>query len=287
MRIDQQALRGRGGGGGGGQQLQQQQPYSWSTSFQLQLEEQNKQLTDPIPLPTTSLMDHISSSQDNNLINVDYLQSTGQDNHRLPPPSSSSSSHEYLREQRISSNDGYNWRKYGQKQVKGSENPRSYYKCTYPDCPTKKKVERSLADGQITEIVYKGNHNHPKPAQNTRRSSAMAMAMGMGMSTAANFNAPPDPATATTAASPNEAKIIESVGTPDNSSISIVDDEICINDATTSHQIKKYNNIIRRKTGRDDFHDEEPPKTKRWYVQLIMILYIIYINALPNSELIN
>ncbi|XP_039047691.1 probable WRKY transcription factor 33 isoform X1 [Hibiscus syriacus] len=58
--------------------------------------------------------------------------------------------------------DGYNWRKYGQKLVKGSENPRSYYKCTYPNCPTKKKVERSL-DGQITEIVYKGSHNHPKP----------------------------------------------------------------------------------------------------------------------------
>ncbi|KAE8702363.1 putative CASP-like protein [Hibiscus syriacus] len=64
--------------------------------------------------------------------------------------------------------DGYNWRKYGQKQVKGSENPRSYYKCTYPNCPTKKKVERSL-DGQITEIVYKGSHNHPKP-QPTRGS---------------------------------------------------------------------------------------------------------------------
>ncbi|KAE8686917.1 putative WRKY transcription factor 26 [Hibiscus syriacus] len=58
--------------------------------------------------------------------------------------------------------DGYNWRKYGQKQMKGSENPRSYYKCTYPNCPTKKKMETSL-DGQITEIVYKGSHNHPKP----------------------------------------------------------------------------------------------------------------------------
>ncbi|XVF08869.1 hypothetical protein REPUB_Repub07fG0041300 [Reevesia pubescens] len=66
--------------------------------------------------------------------------------------------------------DGYNWRKYGQEQVKGSENPRSYYKCTYPNCPTKKKVQRSL-DGQITEIVYKGSHNHPKP-QSTRRSSS-------------------------------------------------------------------------------------------------------------------
>lgn len=65
------------------------------------------------------------------------------------------------------SEDGYNWRKYGQKQVKGSEYPRSYYKCTQTNCPMKKKVERSH-DGQVTEIVYKGDHNHPKP-QPTRR----------------------------------------------------------------------------------------------------------------------
>jgi hypothetical protein len=67
------------------------------------------------------------------------------------------------------SEDGYNWRKYGQKQVKGSEYPRSYYKCTQANCPMKKKVERSH-DGQVTEIVYKGDHNHPKP-QPTRRLS--------------------------------------------------------------------------------------------------------------------
>uniref|UniRef100_A0A7N0V3D2 WRKY domain-containing protein n=1 Tax=Kalanchoe fedtschenkoi TaxID=63787 RepID=A0A7N0V3D2_KALFE len=55
--------------------------------------------------------------------------------------------------------DGYNWRKYGQKQVKGSEYPRSYYKCTHFHCPVKKKVERS-PQGQIIEIIYKGQHNH-------------------------------------------------------------------------------------------------------------------------------
>lgn len=64
--------------------------------------------------------------------------------------------------------DGYNWRKYGQKQVKGSEHPRSYYKCTHPRCPVKKNVERSV-DGQIAEIVYKGEHNHPKPPQSLKR----------------------------------------------------------------------------------------------------------------------
>ncbi|EPS59589.1 hypothetical protein M569_15215, partial [Genlisea aurea] len=62
--------------------------------------------------------------------------------------------------------DGYNWRKYGQKQVKGGEFPRSYYKCTHPQCPVKKKVERSL-EGQITEIIYRGQHNHSQPSKRT------------------------------------------------------------------------------------------------------------------------
>lgn len=63
--------------------------------------------------------------------------------------------------------DGYNWRKYGQKQVKGSEFPRSYYKCTHPNCQVKKKVECSH-EGHITEIIYKGAHNHGKPPPSRR-----------------------------------------------------------------------------------------------------------------------
>ncbi|XP_019167220.1 PREDICTED: probable WRKY transcription factor 26 [Ipomoea nil] len=75
------------------------------------------------------------------------------------------------------SDDGYNWRKYGQKQVKRSQNPTSYYKCTHPNCSTRKKVETSL-EGEITEIVYKGSHNHPMP-QTTRRSSAASPASSL------------------------------------------------------------------------------------------------------------
>nr|AYN74370.1 WRKY33 [Polygonum cuspidatum] len=78
-----------------------------------------------------------------------------------PLRSGSQPSYQFIRSSKTSE-DGYNWRKYGQKQVKGSENPRSYYKCSYPNCPTKKKVEMSL-EGHVTEIVYKGSHNHPKP----------------------------------------------------------------------------------------------------------------------------
>lgn len=73
--------------------------------------------------------------------------------------------------------DGYNWRKYGQKQVKGSEFPRSYYKCTHPNCAVKKKVERSH-EGHITEIIYKGAHNHSKPPPNRRSSIGSSNPLG-------------------------------------------------------------------------------------------------------------
>ncbi|XP_022684933.1 disease resistance protein RPM1 isoform X2 [Setaria italica] len=74
-----------------------------------------------------------------------------------------------------SSDDGYSWRKYGQKLVKGiREHPRSYYRCTFPNCPTKKRVERSALDGQIIEIVYNGTHNHDKPQNTSRGGSSMA-----------------------------------------------------------------------------------------------------------------
>ncbi|CAN6857116.1 unnamed protein product [Brassica oleracea] len=68
---------------------------------------------------------------------------------------------------RMPADDGYNWRKYGQKQVKGSDFPRSYYKCTNPACPVKKKIERSV-DGQVTKTIYKGQHNHEPPQNNKR-----------------------------------------------------------------------------------------------------------------------
>ena len=60
------------------------------------------------------------------------------------------------------SKDGYNWRKYGQKNVKGNEYIRSYYKCTHPNCQAKKQLEQSN-NGQITDTICIGHHNHPSP----------------------------------------------------------------------------------------------------------------------------
>ncbi|KAG5044137.1 hypothetical protein JHK87_008052 [Glycine soja] len=59
--------------------------------------------------------------------------------------------------------DGYRWRKYGQKAVKNSPFPRSYYRCTSVSCNVKKRVERSFSDPSIVVTTYEGQHTHPSP----------------------------------------------------------------------------------------------------------------------------
>ncbi|RWW29478.1 hypothetical protein GW17_00005996 [Ensete ventricosum] len=84
--------------------------------------------------------------------------------------------------------DGYRWRKYGQKAVKNSPFPRlcipdfskqgwkaselrlmtasrrhscrSYYRCTNSKCTVKKRVERSSHDPTIVITTYEGQHCH-------------------------------------------------------------------------------------------------------------------------------
>ncbi|XP_010438103.1 PREDICTED: probable WRKY transcription factor 32 [Camelina sativa] len=67
---------------------------------------------------------------------------------------------------RTPARDGYNWRKYGQKQVKSPKGSRSYYRCTYSECFAK-KIECSNDSGKVVEIVNKGLHSHEPPRKNS------------------------------------------------------------------------------------------------------------------------
>ncbi|XP_057968859.1 probable WRKY transcription factor 53 isoform X2 [Malania oleifera] len=64
--------------------------------------------------------------------------------------------------------DGYSWRKYGQKDILGAKYPRCTYRHIH-DCWATKMVQRSDEDPSIFDITYKGTHtctqaNQPVPA---------------------------------------------------------------------------------------------------------------------------
>ncbi|KAK6119156.1 hypothetical protein DH2020_047088 [Rehmannia glutinosa] len=72
--------------------------------------------------------------------------------------------------------DGYRWRKYGQKVVKGNPYPRSYYKCTSQGCNVRKHVERAATDPKAVITTYEGKHTHDVPAAKTSSHSTTTAA---------------------------------------------------------------------------------------------------------------
>lgn len=57
--------------------------------------------------------------------------------------------------------DGFSWRKYGQKDILGAKYPRSYYRCTHrmsQGCLATKHVQRSDSDPSFFDVSYRGVH---------------------------------------------------------------------------------------------------------------------------------
>ncbi|MFS7935489.1 putative transcription factor WRKY family [Helianthus anomalus] len=59
--------------------------------------------------------------------------------------------------------DGYRWKKYGQKMVKGTPHPRNYYKCTSAGCTVRKHIEKEVDGSSQVTITCKGVHDHDMP----------------------------------------------------------------------------------------------------------------------------
>ncbi|KAK3219342.1 hypothetical protein Dsin_013312 [Dipteronia sinensis] len=66
--------------------------------------------------------------------------------------------------------DGFSWRKYGQKDILGAKHPRGYYRCTHrlvQGCLATKQVQRSDEDPMIFEITYRGRHTCTQASKTT------------------------------------------------------------------------------------------------------------------------
>merc|ERR1711865_169765 len=59
-------------------------------------------------------------------------------------------------------NDGYRWRKYGEKVLANQNRHRVYYRCTHHNCPAKKRREVDPATGNCDRVVTT-QHNHEPP----------------------------------------------------------------------------------------------------------------------------
>nr|USN24508.1 WRKY transcription factor [Panax notoginseng] len=109
------------------------------------------------------------------------------------------------------SSDMWSWRKYGQKPIKGSPYPRSYYRCsTSKSCLARKKVERNRSDPNMFIVTYSQEHNHPVPtnrnslAGSTRQKPTSSQTVTDGESSKPTYSSPISP---TASLSPASEKI--------------------------------------------------------------------------------
>ncbi|KAF5175615.1 Wrky transcription factor protein [Thalictrum thalictroides] len=101
----------------------------------------------------------------------------------------------------IPPDDGFTWRKYGQKEILGSMFPRGYYRCTHKifyGCDAKKQVQRLDEDPNTFEVTYYGNHtchfSQTAPSRSPLSTAASTSIIRQQESFPENLSPPPPPA---------------------------------------------------------------------------------------------
>ncbi|KAI3444484.1 hypothetical protein Pfo_001149 [Paulownia fortunei] len=116
-----------------------------------------------LPSSTSGLIDQSQILENSSGVSENFSKGNGKNKRRISRSRKSSVPRFAFqtRSEEDILDDGYRWRKYGQKSVKNSNFPRSYYRCTHHTCNVKKQVQRLSKDTTIVVTTYEGTHNHP------------------------------------------------------------------------------------------------------------------------------
>ncbi|KAK7299843.1 hypothetical protein RJT34_10671 [Clitoria ternatea] len=175
-----------------------------------------------------------------------HLQSPATASHELPPLQPNQESPSIIREK--VSKDGYNWRKYGQKNVKGNEFIRSYYKCTHPNCHAKKQLQQSNK-GHITDSICIGQHNHPRPQLNTTVAVDCTLPVAAQASHKLSLTNVENKTSVEHGCTPQENKPLHSLPTSKAS--------------PTNNELKAAPAHLQMAKAENEVHDSEDPESKR------------------------
>ncbi|KAK1438136.1 hypothetical protein QVD17_03939 [Tagetes erecta] len=108
------------------------------------------------------VMDHVSPSNDTPSRRGGVDTTSEKINMRRPEKKIKKPKHAFQTRSQVDIlDDGYRWRKYGQKAVKNNKFPRNYYRCTHQGCNVKKQVQRLTNDDGVVVTTYEGVHTHP------------------------------------------------------------------------------------------------------------------------------
>ncbi|XP_039131453.1 probable WRKY transcription factor 4 [Dioscorea cayenensis subsp. rotundata] len=66
--------------------------------------------------------------------------------------------------------DGYEWKKYGQKFIRGIGQNRSYFKCKNKRCGVIKRIEWPRSHPDRLRVIYVGGREHTHPPPSTSKS---------------------------------------------------------------------------------------------------------------------